>query len=116
MKSLIIIVIVTNLCLVQSEISKDDADFESFNSTERKNTLLGLARTLDIFNVENLYQNWNVIKLNLSEECATDIDSYLHGLEKQEKWALKSKLYLDWDYLTCVLTARSAEILLLFIC
>lgn len=87
MKSFVVLVIISNLWLVSSEISKvedsNGTDFESFE---------GLARTLDIFNVEYLNQNWNVIKLNLSEECAIDVDGYLKGLVRKDRWALKSKL------------------------
>lgn len=50
-----------------------------------------LPRVLDFYNTEMLAASWNGIKKSLSEGCQKDVEAYIHGLEKADNWALKSK-------------------------
>lgn len=97
-KCLILFIFSLNAIFSIAEIAKDD-DI-SLNFTEnitKKTRAYSISKNLDIYNIEILAENWQVISSNLSDGCVLDMEMFLEGLESQKKWALTSKLKIIWN-------------------
>lgn len=65
----------------------------NFSDSDGNHTLVpaNLARVLNFYNTELLAANWGRTQDYVTSRCRKDVQSYLEGLKKTEKWALKSK-------------------------
>ncbi|KAB0802117.1 hypothetical protein PPYR_04303 [Photinus pyralis] len=79
--------IVENKYLLPS-INISEHSEELTNHTNEK-VSVGLSRALDFYNTQLLAANWNTIKIELSEDCAKDMQTYIDGLTAGATWALK---------------------------
>lgn len=87
-----ILIIVTQITVIVSEVLKTDQEsFDTSSNLTENGSVQGISRSLEIFSVESLARNWAFVRKNLGMECEQDIQQLLKGLETGENWALTSK-------------------------
>jgi len=69
-----------------SNLSEQNSVIRNFNN------IISIEEKLDLFNIYLIGANWKQLQIKLTPKCAQDMTEYLNGLEKNESWAIKSKL------------------------
>ena len=82
--------ITEHLRLINLKLNPLDASYEDQN--ELNSTMIRMKDILNVFNIDNLINNWNNFKdKDISSNCSKDISDYFIALHKNMLWAVKSK-------------------------
>lgn len=75
------------------EFSTFHTSSSGHNSIQNFTNLIRISDILDVFDLEQIGADWDVVGQQIGTNCSTDMTDYLQGLKTGKIWAIKSKLF-----------------------
>lgn len=79
---------------------KTQPEFSTFHSSSGPNliqnftNLIRISDILDVFDLEQIGADWDIVGQQIGTNCSTDMTDYLQGLKTGKIWAIKSKFII----------------------